>query len=78
MRRFVCSLLRIRHFHIADDGLPTVIDVDVVDVDKLLTAVTQPSKNLNLHHIRSEQTTRSRCVRRNSSLRFEATVELAE
>ncbi len=40
MRRFVCSILCIRLFHIADDGLPTVVYVDVVDVDKLLPAVT--------------------------------------
>ena len=70
--------LGIGSLHIADDGLPTVVHMDVVDVDKLLTAVTQASKNLRLHHIRSEQTTRSRCVRRNSALRSEATVELAE
>jgi len=48
-------------FHNADDGLSTIIDVDVLDANILLIAVTQPSKHLNLHHVRSEQTTRSRC-----------------
>jgi hypothetical protein len=48
--------------------------MDVLDPDKLLTAVTQASKNLNLHHVRSEQTTRSRYEHRNSSLLSEATI----
>jgi hypothetical protein len=34
------TLPRIRRFHIANDGLPAVIDVDVLDVDVLMTAVT--------------------------------------
>src|SRR5208282_4344836 len=54
-------------FHIADDGLPTVVHMDVLDADKLLTAVTQASKNLHLHRKGPKQTTRSRGVRRNSS-----------
>jgi hypothetical protein len=32
--------LGIRSFHIADDRLPTVIDVDVLDADVLVSTVT--------------------------------------
>jgi hypothetical protein len=32
-------------FHIADDGLPPVVDVNMLDKDKLLPADTQPSKD---------------------------------
>jgi hypothetical protein len=32
-------------FHVAYDGLPTVIDVDVLDANVLLPAVTKPSKH---------------------------------
>jgi hypothetical protein len=38
--------LRIRLFHIPDDGLPTIVHMDVLDADKLPPAVTQASKNL--------------------------------
>jgi hypothetical protein len=49
--------------------------MDVFDPDKLMTAITQPSKNLNLHRIRSEQTSLTsliilqpdRCSRRPSA-----------
>jgi hypothetical protein len=34
---------RLRPFHIADDGLPTIVHMDVLDADKLLTAGTQAS-----------------------------------
>ena len=47
-----CILL----FHVTDDGLSTIIYMDVLDADKLLPAIAQPSKNLNLRRIRSEQT----------------------
>jgi hypothetical protein len=40
--------LRIQLFHIADDGLPAIIDMDMLNADKLLPAMTQASKNLNL------------------------------
>ena len=43
---------RIRLFHIADAGLPTVIHMDVLDADNFLFAVTQASKDLNLGCIR--------------------------
>jgi hypothetical protein len=35
-------------FHIADDCLAAVINVDMRDAHKLLTAVTQASKNFQL------------------------------
>ena len=38
--------MRILLFHIPNDGLPTIVDVHMLDADKLLPAVTQPSKNL--------------------------------
>jgi hypothetical protein len=34
--------------HIADDSLPTLIDVHVLDADKLIAALTEPPKYLNL------------------------------
>ena len=43
--------LRIGFFHIADDGLPTIVHMDVLDVDNLLTAVAQALENLNLSRI---------------------------
>ena len=38
-------------FHVANDGLTTIAHMDVLDADKLLAAVTQASKDLNLHCI---------------------------
>jgi hypothetical protein len=60
--------LRIGFFHIADDRLPTIIHMDVLDADKLVTAIPQASKNLNLRRKCSEQTSRSRSERRNPPL----------
>ena len=42
-----------RLFHVAYDGLPTVIDVDVLDANVLLPTVTKPSKHLDLGRIGS-------------------------
>ncbi|MGB6767966.1 MAG: hypothetical protein WBE50_07715 [Methyloceanibacter sp.] len=39
----------IRLFHIANDGLSTIVHMDVLDATKLLSAVTQASKQLYLH-----------------------------
>jgi hypothetical protein len=50
----------IRLFHIADDRPATVIYVHMLDADKLLSAITQASKNLNLGRISPHQTSRSR------------------
>jgi hypothetical protein len=50
----------IRLFHIADDRPATVIYVHMLDADKLLSAITQASKNLNLGRISPDQTSRSR------------------
>ena len=36
--------LRIGFFHIADDGLPAIVHMDVLDAGKLLTAITAPFK----------------------------------
>jgi len=44
--------LRIGFFHIADDGLPTIVDMDMFDADKLLPADTQSAENFHLHRIR--------------------------
>jgi hypothetical protein len=70
--------LRIGFFHIADDGLPTIVDMDMFDADKLMTAITQPSKNLNLRRIRSEQTSRCRSERRNPPLCSKSAIQLGE
>ena len=40
--------------------------MDMFTADKLMPAVTQPSKNLNLRGVGSQQTSRSRAERRNS------------
>ncbi len=40
-------------FHIADDGLPIVIYMNVLDTKVLMPAATQASKNLHLHRITS-------------------------
>ena len=42
-------ILRIRLFHIADDGLPTVVHMNMLNSNKLLPAVTQASKDFHLH-----------------------------
>jgi hypothetical protein len=39
--------------HVAYDSLPTVIDVDVLDANVLLPAVTKPPKHLDLGRIGS-------------------------
>ncbi len=39
---------RLRPFQIADDGLPPVIHMDVLNADKLLPTTPQASKDLNL------------------------------
>jgi hypothetical protein len=70
--------LRIRLFHIADDGLPAVIHMNMLDADNLMSAVTQASENLHLRRIRLHQTSRSRPVRRYSPLRCECDVQLGE
>jgi hypothetical protein len=40
--------LRIPTSHVADDGLPAFVHMNMLNADKLLPAVTQPSKNLYL------------------------------
>jgi hypothetical protein len=44
--------LRLRRLHIADNGLRTVVQVDVLDANVLITAVPKASKNFHLHRIR--------------------------
>ena len=70
-------LFHIRRFHIADDGLPTVIHMNVLDADKLLPAITQASKQLYLHRKCLHQTRRRRRECRNSPLRSEGGVVTA-
>jgi hypothetical protein len=64
--------------HIADDGLPAIVHMDMFDADNLLSAMTQPSKNLNLRRIRSEQTSRSRPKRRKPPLCSKTAIQLGE
>ena len=71
------AYLSIRFFHIANDGLTTVVHMDMLDADKLLPAITQASKDLNLGRISPHQTSRSRSERRNSTLLAKATSSLA-
>jgi hypothetical protein len=65
-------------FHIANDGLPSIVHMNVLDTHKLMTAITQPSKNLNLRRIRSEQTSRRRPKRRNPPLCSKSAIQLGE
>jgi hypothetical protein len=44
--------IRIRPYHIADGGVATVVNVHMLDADKLLSARTQASENFHLHGIR--------------------------
>jgi hypothetical protein len=69
---------RLRPFHIADDGLPTLVHMDMLDPDKLLPAVTQSPKNLDLCCISPHQTGRRRPECRYSLLRPKGTVHLSE
>jgi hypothetical protein len=70
--------LRIGFFHIADDSLPTIVHVDVLDAHKLLPAVTQAAKDLNLGGISSHQPGRSRSERRNPPLCSKTAIQLGE
>jgi hypothetical protein len=49
-------------FDVAYDGLPTVIDVNMLDANVLLPAVTQPSKNLYLGQTAASPTTAVRFI----------------
>ena len=60
--------LSIGLFHIADESLPAVVHMDVLDTDKLLAATTQASKDLNLGCISPHQTSRRRSEGDNSLL----------
>ena len=40
--------LRLGLFHLANDGLSSVVHIDMLDADVLLAAVSQTSKDLNL------------------------------
>src|SRR5262252_8059461 len=39
----------IRLFDVADNGSPAVVDVHMLDADKLLPAITQAAKDFHLH-----------------------------
>src|SRR6516164_1943502 len=64
--------------HVPDNGLPTLIHMDMLDPDKLLPAVAQASKHLDLGRISPHQTRRRRSDRRNSPLRSKAATQLSE
>jgi len=67
--------LRIRLFHIADYGLPTVIDVDVLDANVLIATVPEATEGLDLHGKSALQSCRRRCKRDHSALTTPATSE---
>jgi hypothetical protein len=50
-RRVELELASIGFLHITDDGLPTLVHMNMLNADNLLTAVAQASKNLNLRCI---------------------------
>jgi hypothetical protein len=74
VRSNLCSVV----FHVADDGLPAVVHMDVLDADKLLASASKASKNLNLHCISSHQTSRRRSERRYSPLCCKGHVQLRQ
>jgi len=49
---------RVGRLYVADDRLGAVIDVDMLDPDVLVAAVTKPTNRLNLHRISSQQSGR--------------------
>jgi hypothetical protein len=67
LRQVLCSILL---FHIADDGLPAIMDMHMLDAHKLLSAMTQASKDLYLG-ASPHQTSRRRTKGRNSLRRRE-------
>jgi hypothetical protein len=42
------SFVRILIFQVANDGLPTIVDMDMLDANELLTTITEPSQHLDL------------------------------
>jgi hypothetical protein len=59
---------RASRLHISDYRLPAIIDVDVLDADILVSAVTEAAKGLDLYGISPHQSSRGRCKRRYSVL----------
>jgi hypothetical protein len=68
--------LHIRLFYVGNNRHPTVININVLDTNVLLPAVTKPPKNFDLGRIGSEQPSRSRAKRRHSLLTPMGTVTL--
>jgi hypothetical protein len=54
--------------HISDDGLPTVINVDVLDANMLVATMAETTECLDLHRISSQQSRRHRCKCDHSTL----------
>jgi hypothetical protein len=59
---------RASSFHIPDDRLAAIVDVNVLDADILVAAVTEAAKGLNLGGISPHQPSRGRCERHYSAL----------
>ena len=59
---------RASRLHISDYRLPAIIDVDVLDADILVSAVTEAAKGLDLCGIGPHQPSRGRCERHYSVL----------
>jgi hypothetical protein len=59
---------RASRLHISDYRLPAIIDVDVLDADILVSAVTEAAKGLDLRGIGPHQPSRSCCERHYSAL----------
>jgi hypothetical protein len=45
------SFLRIFRFHITDDSLPTIVHMDMLDANELLSTIAQPSQYLDLSRV---------------------------
>ncbi|HMF16894.1 MAG TPA: hypothetical protein VKE98_06770, partial [Gemmataceae bacterium] len=57
--------------HITNDGLTAITDVDVLDADVLVSALSEPPKHLNLVRKSSQQPSGCRPERRDPPLRYE-------
>jgi hypothetical protein len=67
-RGALCRVARARRLHISDYRLPAIIDVNVLDADILVSAVTEAAKGLDLCGIGPHQPSRGCCERHYSAL----------
>ncbi len=72
------AYLRIRPFDVANEGLPTIVYMHMLDADNLVPASAQASQNFHLHRVSLHRASRSRSECRNPPLRSKSAVQLSE